>query len=239
MNIFGAFTFGSLIKTFLPGFVWLAAIVMLEADISQLLQNKPVLWGYAQSKDQAALVLAIPISILLGLLSNIIVFMGLNDRLVRTPVKQSNSALCALYDDMARRIREQCWNSLSNVNPELKPAFDANIDPELVLLNSIGVDKLAYVREQYWYHLEFQMNLLLSVGGIALALVLSAMLNVTSRESLIFLALGYGLAAAMTIRGLLTAARKNYARHLAKMATTMAAVLSAPEPQATTNSRVQ
>ena len=34
MNIFGAFTFGSLIKTFLPGFVWLVAIVMLEAGIS-------------------------------------------------------------------------------------------------------------------------------------------------------------------------------------------------------------
>jgi hypothetical protein len=32
MNVFSAFTFGSLIKTFLPGLVWLIAIGILEAD---------------------------------------------------------------------------------------------------------------------------------------------------------------------------------------------------------------
>lgn len=231
MNIFGAFTFGSLIKTFLPGFVWLVAIVMLEADISQLLHAKPALWSYAQSKDQAALVLSIPASILLGLLSNIAVFMGLNDWLVRSPVKRANPALCELYDDLARRIREQCWKSLENVDQKLAPAFNANIDPELVLLHSIGVDKLAYVREQYWYHLEFQLNLLLSVWAIAPALLLSAMLNVSSTAILLVLVSSCLLGAVLLICGLLVAARKNYTRHLAKMATVMAAVLCAAKLQ--------
>jgi len=36
MNIFGAFTFGSLIKTFLPGFVWLVAMVMVSVDVACL-----------------------------------------------------------------------------------------------------------------------------------------------------------------------------------------------------------
>jgi hypothetical protein len=35
MNIFGAFTFGSLIKTFLPGFVWLIALGIVAVDIAQ------------------------------------------------------------------------------------------------------------------------------------------------------------------------------------------------------------
>lgn len=235
MNIFGAFTFGNLIKTFLPGFVWLAAIVMLEADISQLLLAKPVLWGYAQSKDQAALVLSIPASILLGLLSNIAVFMGLNDWLVRTPVKRANPALRELYDEMARRILGQCWKSLEDVDQKFESAFNAQIDPELVLLYSIGVDKLAYVREQYWYHLEFQLNLLLSVGAIALALLMSVMLNVTSKPMLLVLASAYLLGAVLLIYGLLTAARKNYARHLAKMATVMTAVLCAAKLQSATD----
>jgi hypothetical protein len=34
MNIFGAVTFGSLIKTFLPGLVWLCAFAIVEADIA-------------------------------------------------------------------------------------------------------------------------------------------------------------------------------------------------------------
>ena len=36
MNIFGAVTFGNLIKTFLPGLVWLIAFAILEADFAQL-----------------------------------------------------------------------------------------------------------------------------------------------------------------------------------------------------------
>ena len=104
MNIFGAFTFGSLIKTFLPGLVWLLAILMLEIDIAQMLQVEPMLWTFVRTKDQAALVLAIPASILIGLVSNIVVFMGINDWLVRTPVRHSHRDLCALYDALAQRI---------------------------------------------------------------------------------------------------------------------------------------
>jgi hypothetical protein len=50
MNIFGAFTFGSLIKTFLPGFVWLIAIVILEAFVAQML-GRVSLWSYLQTKE--------------------------------------------------------------------------------------------------------------------------------------------------------------------------------------------
>ena len=231
MNIFGAFTFGSLIKTFLPGFAWLAAIVLLEADARQWHDSAPVLWTYAQSKDQAALVLAIPASILLGLLSNIVVFMGVNDLLVRTPVRRANRDLCALYDMLAQRVRDRYWKSLDDADPAFRPAFNANIDPELVLLHTLGVDKLAYVREQYWYHLEFQLNLLLSTGAVALALTLSILLNGPSAPWSILLAAASVALAALAMRGLLAAARKNYARHIAKIATIMAAALYRPAPE--------
>jgi hypothetical protein len=230
MNIFGAFTFGSLIKTFLPGFAWLAAIVLLEADVRQWQDAPPVLWSYATSKDQAALVLAIPASILLGLLSNIIVFMGMNDRLVRAPVRRANLDLCALYDMLAQRVRDRYWTSLGGADPAFRPVFNANIDPELVLLHTLGVDKLSYVREQYWYHLEFQLNLLLSTGAVALAVTVSILLNVPSAPWRIVLAMASIALAVLAMRGLLAAARKNYARHIAKIATIMAAALYRPEP---------
>jgi hypothetical protein len=230
MNIFGAFTFGSLIKTFLPGFAWLVAIVLLESDVQQWLGGKPALWTYAQTKDQAALVLAIPASILLGLLSNIFVFMGINDRLVRAPVKNANPGLCDLYNMLARRIRDKYWGALDGADPKFRPAFDENIDPELVLLHTLGVDKLAYVREQYWYHLEFQLNLLLSVGAVALAFTVYALLNVPSKLSAVALALSCIALGLLMMRWLLIAARKNYSRHLAKIATIMAAALYQPDP---------
>jgi len=231
MNIFGAFTFGSLIKTFLPGFVWLLAIVMFEADISQWAGHEPALWNYAKTKDQAALVLAIPASLLLGLLSNIVVFMGVNDRLVRAPVKRAGPGLCALYEMLAQRVRDRYWEGLRGADQAFRNSFDRSVDPELGLLQVLGTEKLGYVREQHWYHLEFQLNLLLSVGAIALALSVSVLLNVASVPLRAFLSAACAAAAALVIWGLLLAARKNYARHLAKMATVMAVALHQSEPQ--------
>jgi hypothetical protein len=231
MNIFGAFTFGSLIKTFLPGFVWLLAIVILDADLSQWLGQKPALWTYAQAKDQAALVLAIPASLLLGLLSNIVVFMGVNDRLVRGPVRRANPDLYALYEMLAQRVRDRYWDGLRGADQALREVFDRSVDPELGLVHALGADNLAYVREQYWYHLEFQMNLMLSLGAIALALLVSIPLNVTSVPLRGLLSVCCAAGAVLLMWGLLLAARRNYARHLAKMATVMAVALHASEPQ--------
>jgi hypothetical protein len=229
MNMFGAFTFGSLIKTFLPGLVWLAAIVLLEADIAQLLGVQNTLWTFAQSKDQAALVLAIPVSILLGLLSNMVVFMGVNDVLVRSPVRKANPELSKLYDELCTRVKLKCWGSLEKMDPAYSAMFTQQIDAEIVLLNSMGVEKLAYVREQYWYHLEFQLNLILSVAAIAGASIFSILLNAGSTQARVVWVAVCVIAALLTILGLLAAARKNYARHVAKMASAMAAALCIPD----------
>lgn len=231
MNIFGAFTFGSLIKTFLPGFVWLIAFGILEADVEQCFGQQPKIWSFLNSKDQAALVLAIPASILLGLLSNIAVFMGLNDKFVRTPVRKKQVELFKLHERLSTQLREQCWTALAWNEPALRPSFDTYTDPEIIIVERLGVEKLAYVREQYWYHLEFQLNLLISLIATFVALVIS-----------VFITAGVGRGSTLNIDwmvvativfgglcwGLLMAARKNYERHIAKMASLMAALLSQP-----------
>jgi hypothetical protein len=168
MNIFGSFTFGSLIKTFLPGVVWLLAIGVLETDISRLLGLEPFLLTIARDSAQVTLVLALgfPAAILLGLMSNIVVFMGVNDRLVRTPVRSANKDLFALYDHLAARVRDRCWPSAGLPDAAQRKIFDTHTDVEIIMLAVIDQDKMAYVREQYWYHLEFQMNLLLSLVAL-------------------------------------------------------------------------
>ena len=229
MNIFGAFTFGSLIKTFLPGFVWLAALLLLDADIAQLTGRTTTLWSLAAAKEQAALVLAIPASILLGLISNIIVFMGINDVLVRDPVKKGNASLWNLHLELCGRLRTKCWSCLDGIDETHRAAFDSNIDAEIILLNLSGVEKLSYVREQYWFHLEFQLNLLLSVGAAAVAGVISILLNAASNQWRVIWAVLCVLIVAASFYFLVNAARRNYQRHLAKMASAMAAALCTPD----------
>ena len=232
MNIFGAVTFGNLIKTFLPGLVWLIAFAILEADFAQLRGYKSYLWKILGNKEQAStvLILAFPASIFVGLLSNVVVFMGLNDFLVRTPFRKKRAELFALHAKLSQQVREKCWTALGLNDPALKRSFDEWADPEIIIVERIGADKLAYVREQYWFHLEFQLNLLISFGAIFVALVVSGFINgsfdlARGIERIVAAIVVFGF----LCRGLLLAARKNYERHMAKMASLMIALLSQPE----------
>ena len=231
MNIFGSLTFGSLIKTLLPGFVWLVAIGIFEADVSQCLGYKPYIWKALVSKEQAAtlLVLAFPAAILLGLLSNILVFMGLNDCLVRKPVRAAKTELFALHDHLSAAVREQCWTALGWTDLVMKKNFEEVIDPEIIIIERVGAEKLSYVREQYWFHLEFQLNLLISLAALFLALAVSVFINTaaTYKPLCAMLLIFATLIVVLTIGlGLLKAARKNYIRHVEKMASLLAAMLS-------------
>jgi hypothetical protein len=230
MNIFGSFTFGGLIKTLLPGFVWLIAIVVIETAVSQLVGHQSAALSFYNSSPEAALVLAVPISILMGLWSNTIVFMGVNDRLIREPAKRKNPELFKLYDLLAKQIRDQCWDFVECTDAEVRKEFDLHTDVELIMLRTLGVDKLAYVREQYWYHLEFQMNMILSISALFVSLSLYYWASVEP----LCTALGYMafcLAILASICGLLyAAARKNYLRHISKMLSLMASMVC-PKPQ--------
>ena len=94
-------------------------------------------------------------------------------------------------------------------------------------IERIGADKLAYVREQYWYHLEFQLNLLISLVVIFVAISISIFFNYGfSLGQIAKLMAAATIVCGFACYGLLMAARKNYERHIAKMASLMIALLS-------------
>jgi hypothetical protein len=239
MNIFGAFTFGSLIKTFLPGVVWLLALGLLEADIAQARNAEPFIWSFVKDHEQASLVLAFPAAILLGLMSNIVVFMGVNDRLVRNPVRKKNAELFLLYDLLATRIRDHCWTTLALGDTKTRQDFDAFTDVEIIMLPTLGLPNLAYVREQYWYHLEFQMNLLLSLVALFMGVAISAWTSASSFPAFVPQLLIYLILFVPMWAWLLRAARKNYCRHTSKMLSLLAGVLCPQQqkPEAKTRHR--
>jgi uncharacterized membrane protein len=222
MNVFGAFTFGALIKTFLPGFVWLTAVVIA-------LFEWPAVGTFIDRHESLAAVLSIPASILLGLLSNILVFMGVNDLLVRYPVRSNNKLLFDLYDALCAQMKAKCWASIDCPNPDMEKAFNQEIDPELLMLHKVGVSTLAYIREQYWFHLEFQLNLLLSCIGITVVTCFYLYkIGAFTGVAIVGIAI---LVVFLLTWLLISAARKNYQRHIAKMASMMAAVLCPPSQE--------
>lgn len=224
MNMFGSFTFGNLIKTVLPGLIWLIGLCMLEADIASLLDH----WSYAGTfiwaYPEASMVLAVPAAILLGVVSNVIVFMGLNDWLVRTPVQTSplHKPTHDLYSLVCEMTRTFNWEP---VKTETIDTHNISVDAEVLVLHELGVPQLSYVREQYWYYVEFLMNLMLSLWALALAFVLRFWIIFDLGEAIIS-TLVAGLLTLVLSVFLVKAARKNYAKHLAKMLSLILSVLS-------------
>jgi len=237
MNVFGAFTFGSLIKTFIPGFVWLVALWLLWGGLAAALPALTQRPALDTVLTQNSLVVAIPVAIVLGLLSNIIAFMGVNDVLIRDPVRRRTPDLFRLYDQIAGRIRHHFRDKLAFGDAALDRGFDSHADAELLLLQTIGMTHLAYVREQYWYHMEFQVNLLLATATGLLGLLLEQVPRTMGSE--FHSAAEWAGVDILLVGGacwfLLRAARKNYRRHVAKMTSVMAAALVgllAPPPAA-------
>lgn len=153
--------------------------------------------------------------------------MGINDTLVRRPVRRQTPALFALYDQIIARVCAKYRDALAFAEPSVREAFMDNADAELLILDTIKVEHLAYVREQYWYHMEFQVNLLLAIARALIGLLtgLAAPLTgVNYRPTLEWAAFDV-----FTLGGscwfLLRAARKNYRRHVAKMTSLMSAAI--------------
>lgn len=226
MNVFGAFTFGSLIKTFLPGFVWGVALVLLWHDLHVHLGGVIPAIPDVAGEEQNVLLVAFPAAILLGLLSNIVMFMGVNDWLVRRPVRARNPDLFHLYDRLGEQIRAWHQTGLSCLDDRAARAYGVHADPELLILKSTGISDLAYVREQYWYHMEFQTNMLSAIFVTLLTLLADpAVLGSAPTPA----AWERGALAVVALGGLChllrRAALKNYQRHIAKMCTLMAAAI--------------
>ena len=130
------------------------------------------------------------------------------------------------------RIRSQCRETLALDQQEARHDFDTHTDVELIMLAELGTTTLAYVREQYWYHLEFQMNLLLSFVGLFVGAALNTGLGPCTGISLLLNLFLYFLVFPVMGALLLTAARKNYARHISKMLSLMVGVLCQREKKA-------
>ncbi|MBN7795510.1 hypothetical protein [Parahaliea mediterranea] len=229
MNVFGAFTFGNLIKTFLPGLIWLFGLVLLEASIAGFFDSAPAALWFIRSFPQVSLVLAIPFSILLGLFSNVIVFMGLNDVLVRNPSKRDPEGknVHELYDLVCGKTRQFVWEPIK-VDGDSEPSRNTDspcVDAEVLVLHELGAAQLSFVREQYWSYVEFLMNLMLGLWVLTGAVLLRCLTAYPLAPALC-ITLPLLAASALVSCFLVKAARKNYQRHIAKMLSLILSVLS-------------
>jgi len=220
MNVFGTFTFGRLIKTFLPGTVLFASALLYLDAVANLFGLDFSVINWAIGNPILTTLATIPGSIILGILLNTVVFGGLLDVLVRQPVNSEMSEFNVLRDSIV-----DCTLNTSETNTlipsDIYDTFKEHVDFDSFMLPRVDLDKLVYIRESYWYYLEFQVNVALasvfSLTGVFFWWIRhDTVVGLTAGPALV-LAAALILVTGLVFVALIRAARLNYMRHKKKL----------------------
>jgi len=162
MNLFGAFGFGSLIKTFLPGLI-LFIILLLYLELSvYYLHNYIGIFNFMFTNPVLFTLVSIPVSIILGVILNSIVFSGFSEAILEKKHKKDNKPFYDFRERIFNKINEKISHKFQLSEPDRKTFMDV-IDPRYLLLHKRSLDNIMYLRESYWYYMEFQLNTLIAV----------------------------------------------------------------------------
>lgn len=161
MNVIGSFDFGRVIKTLLPGLVILAAISALIDSAITLSRGTPLIAPWAAANTAIAGVLAAPLAVTLGLLSNTLFFYLLHERLIERALRSSYPDLCKAEVEFKKAVVTEKINALPIACQS--EALETAIDAGALLLPDMNLSALAITRKGFWFYMEFQLNMALAI----------------------------------------------------------------------------
>lgn len=212
VNLLGSIDFGRSVKTYLPGSVILVSLAGLVDCAFALLTGAPVLGPWSVENSVIAGVVAIPASVILGLLSNTLFFHFLHERLVERAVRAKHPDLDRAASEFRKAVIQDKVQSL----PESyrSQVLERAVDVDALLLSDVSLPARAITKEEFWFYLEFQVNMALGVTVAWLAVVCTTLLKRADLglDTLAWLILVLLLTAflASAVCTLVGAARKNY-----------------------------
>lgn len=162
MNIFGSFSFGGLIKTLIPGLILLSVILIYLDIICYLFYDYTELLVAISEDTGVIVIISIPIAIFLGATLNSILFSGLSEKMIENKHKKNNEQFYKLREDIFEFIKLKAISNYA-LTENNRATFMKSVDPRFVLLSRGSYDNIMYLRESYWYHMEFQLNSLVAV----------------------------------------------------------------------------
>ena len=162
MNLFGVFSFGSLIKTFLPGLILFFVMLMyLELTVFYIFDDTCV-FKFLIDKVLFFTILSIPVSIILGIILNTVVFSGMSDWLIEDRHKRNNAEFYNLQKSIMEKMNIKVSKKF-DLSDKDSSVFKNTIDPRYFFLHKKPLENLMYLRESYWYYMEFQLNTLVAI----------------------------------------------------------------------------
>lgn len=158
MDVFKSFSFGRLIKTFLPGFVCLlSAILIVDGAISLMIGNSHPILDWAQANPVIATALAIPWAIILGILCNTLFFLYLAPVFIKSYYRKHASDFVRSEEEIIDYLLAH--HACKVIPVGLLKKIRGEIDDYYFTLPYTSVEKVVFLQESFWDYHEFQLNL--------------------------------------------------------------------------------
>jgi hypothetical protein len=166
--MYGAFSFGKIIKTILPGSI-LAGTLVLVADTLWLHLYQASLLAAVLAKEATTIAGAamVPASLILGFLLNTFVWMYVN-KIVRRRVdaELATTPFSALRDALCERMRREIEVELGAARTQLCAGrWTGRLTLEYYFLPALTVEHLTYLWESYFSWYEFQLNTICALAA--------------------------------------------------------------------------
>ena len=219
MNVFGSFSFGRLIKTFLPGFMILLAGIGYGEAFLLFSGNDNAIIEIATENPVFFVAFSIPFSIIFGIFTNTVTFSYGLDLLVRRHHQKENGEFYE-YESTLKSSALKHYADCLFENEGTRNQFMKYCDFQYFTLRTLPLEKFLFLEDSYWYYLEFQLNTILAlcfgapvfIGTLSLFLWSQVFSNLTRCVILSFaVLLGF-----CCLRILLKAARINFDRYKKK-----------------------
>ena len=162
MNIFGSFSFGKLIKTFLPGFLIILTLIGYLDLFIVLIGNAHIFKKLFLNNCLITVSFLIPFSIIFGIFSNIIFFTYATDILIRKPHEKKDPTFYSYEKSIHNLIKNHYSKHLFISEIDINNFFNY-CDVPYFILRDLPLDKLVFLQDSYWYYLEFQLNILFAL----------------------------------------------------------------------------
>ncbi|HCG9621012.1 TPA: hypothetical protein N2940_004528 [Vibrio parahaemolyticus] len=176
MNLSGAFSYGNIIKTLIPGIcVTLATLSLIDAYMFSF-ESRYVTFDFVSKYSVLSLGMLIPCSIFAGIISNSVCFSMIIPKYIEKPLKTKDVEFFKYKKDVINEMNSHYFELLQ-YDQEMRNSFDENFDVRSLLLNRKNLSNFQYLRESYWYYMEFQVNSILSIALLSLTALLHIFLN--------------------------------------------------------------
>jgi hypothetical protein len=163
MNFSGLFSYGNILKTFLPGMLLLTGFVLL-IDAYNFYTTDPhtyILLELTAKYPLLSITILASTAIVVGILSNSIYFKWIIP-LIGAVFESKNTDFKKFKETMEAEMNEH-YSELLSIDPTFHPVKKSGFDVRAFLLNRTDLVALQYLRESYWYYMEFQLN---AIGAI-------------------------------------------------------------------------